>query len=593
MRLSTKMILLYSVVIAAAMGIFLSYTLHSTMDAADKFTAARFSNMSTSISLDIEQDIDMMRITLETLADNTSFLSALNQYVRDDSGDQKMGLAARNAALQQLYQSPLVDRYYCVSFFNDEGQYFSSSSDKDSAPPDTHALLKALADASGVYLLSPHQQLITLDPRVQVYGLVEPIYFHGKLLGYLSALSEISSFDHVMTFVDNNAEVNVAVFTDDGSLFYSSSSQIIPFPQELPRDEMLNWTNPETQHVYNVLHTHLDSLGMHLYISQDNILSQQEQRSIFMAVLKQGILIALPTLVLITLLSLSLTRSIRRLTQKVRKTSSKGILLSDPAALEALNQTVTSPQDKEIHALELAYIQLMAKLRESAANELALREGALQAQLSALQAQINPHFIYNTLNIISAKSMESGNLEVIEICSQFASMLRYSTDTRSRTASLGEEIENVRDYLMLAKARYEDNLEYVIDVPSALHSIEIPKLTLQPLVENALNHGFDGKNILRKLSIIGTLTDRELTLTIRDNGIGFSDEMLASLRQRIGDIELGLVSIEKSGGHIGLVNTCLRLYYYSKGTMHMRIHNDSGAVITLTMPIRQDGHAAG
>ena len=590
MRLSTKMILLYSVVIAAALGTFLSYTIQSTMEGANKFTAARFANMSASISLDIQQDIDMMRITLETLADNTSFLSALNQYVRDDSGDGKMGTAARTAALQQLYQSPLVDRYYCVAFFNDQGQYFSSSSDKDSEQPDTRALLDALSAIPGTYLLSPNQQLITLDPRIQVYGLIKPIFFHGKLLGYLAALSEISAFDHVLTFIDNSSEVNVEVFTDDGALFYSSRGQTVPFPLELPQNEMQDWADPETQTVYNVLHTYLHPLSLHLYILQDNSISVQGQQTIIKTALERGLLIALPALVLITLLSLSLTRSIRRLTQKVRKTSSKGLLLSDPAALEALNHTVTSPRDKEIYALEIAYIQLMAKLRENAVNELALREGALQAQLSALQTQINPHFIYNTLNIISAKSMESGNLEIIEICSQFASMLRYSTDTRSRTATLEEEIENVRDYLMLAKARYEDNLEYVIDVPRSLYGIVedffLPALTLQPLVENALNHGFDGKNILRKLSIIGTLTQKELILTIRDNGNGFSADMLHSLRQRIDEIEHGLVSIEKSGGHIGLVNTCLRLYYYSKGTMHMSIHNDGGAIITLTMPIR-------
>ena len=181
--------------------------------------------------------------------------------------------------------------------------------------------------------------------------------------------------------------------------------------------------------------------------------------------------------------------------------------------------------------------------------------------------------------------MESGNLEVIEICDQFASMLRYSTDTRSRVATLQEEIENIFDYLMLAKARYEENLEFVIDVPEALHHIIVPKLTLQPLVENAITHGFDGKNILRKLSIIGTVTSANLILTIRDNGTGFSDEMLESLRRRIREIDSGNVSIEKSGGHIGLINTCLRLHYYSKGRMHITIHNDNGAVITLTMPV--------
>lgn len=170
-----------------------------------------------------------------------------------------------------------------------------------------------------------------------------------------------------------------------------------------------------------------------------------------------------------------------------------------PAYAGALSTTVTSTGDPEIHELELTFNNLMLKQRESTLNEIAMREGTLQAQLSALQMQINPHFVYNTLNIISAKSMESGNYDVIEICDQFAQMLRYSTDTRSRTATMAEELENARYYLMLSKARYEDNLEFTIDVPENLTSLTVPKLTLQPLVENALSHGFNGANALRKL----------------------------------------------------------------------------------------------
>lgn len=230
---------------------------------------------------------------------------------------------------------------------------------------------------------------------------------------------------------------------------------------------------------------------------------------------------------------------------------------------------------------------MMLRLRDSTLNELAMREGTLQAQLNALQMQINPHFIYNTLNIISAKSMESGNLDVIEICDQFASMLRYATDTRSRTAFLQEEIENVRNYLLLAKSRYEDNLEFVIDVPEDLHGIEVPKLTLQPLVENALNHGYAGSSTLRRISVIGTITDSMLVLEIRDNGTGFSEDMLRSFRRLIADIDAGKVSIEDAGGHIGLINTCLRLHYYSNGAIRITIRNDNGAVVTLTMPVEQ------
>ena len=111
MRLSTKMILLFSIVMAVATALFSSFTVQSSLDGATKFTATRFSNMSTSIQLDIEQNIGMMRMTLDTLKGNASFMSALNQFIRDDSEEQKMKVAARKAALQQLYQSPLVDQY--------------------------------------------------------------------------------------------------------------------------------------------------------------------------------------------------------------------------------------------------------------------------------------------------------------------------------------------------------------------------------------------------------------------------------------------------------------------------------------------------
>ena len=126
-----------------------------------------------------------------------------------------------------------------------------------------------------------------------------------------------------------------------------------------------------------------------------------------------------------------------------------------------------------------------------------------------------------------------------------------------------------------------------IDVPDDLQAIKVPKLTLQPIVENALTHGYDGKNVLRVLSITGKISGENLLLEVHDNGTGFSEEILQNLRQRIDDINAGKVSAEGSSSHIGLVNTCLRLYYYSKGSIHMSLRNDHGAVITLSLPVSQ------
>ena len=291
-----------------------------------------------------------------------------------------------------------------------------------------------------------------------------------------------------------------------------------------------------------------------------------------------------PMIILIVLISRRLTWSVRAMTKKVQQTPVEQVLDNDPEAVRALSETVTRPHDAELHSLEHVFNDMMLRLRDSAANEIVLREGALQAQFSALQSQINPHFVYNTLNIISAKSMETGNLEVIEICDRFAAMLRYSTDTRSRTATLAEEIENVRSYLYLAKSRYEDFLEFTIDIPEDLTGITIPKLTLQPIVENALTHGYNGQNMQRRLTILGWREAKNLVVEVSDNGTGFSPEVLSRLRVAFMDIESGKLRTAGTDGHIGLANTYLRLYYYSQGTMRISIENRDGAVVRLTFP---------
>lgn len=388
--------------------------------------------------------------------------------------------------------------------------------------------------------------------------------------------------------IANLESVSVQAVFDDGTVLYTSTGMPLVYPENMPEGVMVDWSDADLGVSQSVMRTRLEWLDLNLYVAQDNAVITASLAGIRRSIISTSFLILLPTLLLIALLSIQLTRSVRMLTRKVKHSPIDSAMHNEASVREALSTTVTSARDPEIHELELTFNNLMLKQRESTMNEIAMREGTLQAQLSALQTQINPHFVYNTLNIISAKSMESGNFEIIEICDQFAQMLRYSTDTRSRTATLAEEMENVRYYLKLSKARYEDNLEYTIDVPEDLSGLTVPKLTLQPLVENALNHGYNGKNTLRRLSITGQIASGQFILEIRDNGNGFSDEKLMQLRQQISDIETSKLTVETTGGHIGLINTYLRLYYYSKGTMRMSIRNSDGAVVTLTLAYKAE-----
>ena len=594
MKLSVKMVLIFSAMMLVGLLILSSYAASVSVMGATAFTEARFRNMSTSIERAVQQEVSMMEMTLRELSENTTFMAALNQMVRDDSEERKMGIAAGKSAINQLQHSPLVDTFYRVTFYTRDGMFLTTyvdAVDRDykliPGSEEAKAAINALpwldeADESTDFVLLPlHKDILSASRPVSVYGIGQQIRYLGNPLGYLEVARRNEDIARVMKYIDDE-NVCLEMLFDDGDLLFQSQETAWTWPQDLARDGMttVQLENGLSRMVY---HTRINSLGLHLYISQDGAISTESNALLRSAMFRRAAYIMLPTLGLILLVSLGLTHSINRLTRKVRQVRADSVIRRDEETTRSLLSTVTSPGDRETYELEQGFNQLMLRLRESTANELSLREGTLQAQLSALQTQINPHFIYNTLNIISAKSMESGNLEVIEICDQFAQMLRYSTDTRSKTATMAEEIENVRNYLMLSKARYEENLEYVIDVPENLNSITVPKLTLQPLVENAMVHGFDGKNVLRKLSVTGQIRDGRLILEIRDNGNGFSDEMLQSLRARIRDIEEGKVAIEESGGHIGLVNTCLRLHYYSQGKMRMDIRNDGGAVITMTL----------
>ncbi|MBR0219459.1 MAG: histidine kinase [Clostridia bacterium] len=597
MKLSVKMILIFSMMMLVSLLLLSSYAASVTVTGANEFTEARFRNMSASIENALQREVSLMEMTLRELSDNTTYTAALNQMVRDDSEEQKMALAAGKTAINQMQQSPLVDSFYRVSFYTREGVFLTTyvdAADRDyKLEPGTEEAKAAIAglgwldeaDETGDFvLLSLHDDILSSSRSVRVYGIGMRLAYHGKPIGYLEVANLDERASRILNYLDEDSVILEMIF-DDGDRLYESGEVNWAWPDTLTQDALTTVeTGNSSRKVY---YSHINSLGLRLYISQDDAVTRQNNAYLRQSMFLRALYILLPVMALILFVSLGLTRSINKLTKKMRQLPADSVLRQDKEATQSLLSTVTKPNDRETYELEQGFNKLILRLRDSAANELSLREGTLQAQLSALQTQINPHFIYNTLNIISAKAMESGNYDVIEICDQFAQMLRYSTDTRSKTATMAEEIENTRNYLLLAKARYEDNLEFTIDVPENLSDITVPKLTLQPLVENALNHGFDGTNTLRKLSVTGKIQDRQLILEIRDNGTGFSDEMLRSLRERIREIEDGKVSIAVAGGHIGLVNTCLRLHYYSQGRMHVSIRNENGAVVTIAMPAKE------
>ena len=149
-----------------------------------------------------------------------------------------------------------------------------------------------------------------------------------------------------------------------------------------------------------------------------------------------------------------------------------------------------------------------------------------QAQYLALQNQINPHFLYNTLDSIIWMAEGKKYEDVVLMTASLARLLRQSISNEDETVLIGQEIQYVKSYLTIQKMRYKDKLEFEINVDPSINSVHIVKLVLQPIVENAIYHGLKYKESKGMLTVNGYQKDENAVIEIADDGVGMDEETL-------------------------------------------------------------------
>jgi two-component system sensor histidine kinase YesM len=280
-----------------------------------------------------------------------------------------------------------------------------------------------------------------------------------------------------------------------------------------------------------------------------------------------------------------LTRPIKNLQQLMERTEFHNMDRAIAAKPHAASN--------EIEAFYESYRNLLKRLSDSIEHENESSLLQMQAQFDTLQAQINPHFIYNVLNTISQRGMELEDETICEICSGLAEILRYSTNTRSKVATLEEELDSLRRYCFLLKTRYQHRFEYTIRIDDQIKSVILPKLSLQQLIENSISHGFANSTDRMEISIVGWLDDHTARIQVKDNGIGFSADTLMQLNNKFAMIREQIRSrgkvTELEIGGLGLANTYARLYLYYGDQFEFQVSNDEGALVSLSIPLHETG----
>lgn len=215
--------------------------------------------------------------------------------------------------------------------------------------------------------------------------------------------------------------------------------------------------------------------------------------------------------------------------------------------------------DDELAVLNTNFNQMVEQIGNLVEDIRIEQMNLRQAELKLLQAQINPHFLYNTLDSIIwlAEANEKG--QAVQMVTALSDFFRTTLSKGRDYISIKEEEAHIRSYLQIQQFRYQDILKYEIQIPSELYPYQILKLTLQPLVENALYHGIKNKRGIGHITVSGEKKENLLILRVHDNGIGMTEEQLAQLRIRI-RVE-GREEKESSSFGLFNVNQRIRLNY--------------------------------
>lgn len=236
----------------------------------------------------------------------------------------------------------------------------------------------------------------------------------------------------------------------------------------------------------------------------------------------------------------------------------------------------------EIQKLNTSVNQMIKKIGQLV-DDIRVEEINLRAaELRLLQEQINPHFLYNTLDNIIWLAESGEDEEVVKMVSSLSSFFRTTLSKGRDYITIAEEREHIESYLSIQKFRYRDILSYDIDFEDEILDHSILKLTLQPIVENALYHGIKNKRGMGHIQIDGRMAGDDIEFIVSDNGIGMREEEAEHLRKVIS----GLVSDDRSGGGFGLfnVNQRLQLNYGKEYGLNIESTYNVGTTIRVKIP---------
>lgn len=397
----------------------------------------------------------------------------------------------------------------------------------------------------------------------------DPMY----TLGYIDIYFDLSELKYLLK--NSNVRGTLALLDENNNILYSSNyEKVSSYIKE--NENLLNKSNIYKNNIYkneNLVSVRVDAQTKFKYIS----IIQPQDLNIFDVKFKICLLsiFCIIIILLITYIIISnYSFKLKRLVSCIKKIENGDLY----------TRFNIKNEDDELDMIAMRIDNMSESLKYNINKNYISQVKQKQAELSALQAQIKPHFLYNMLEVIRMCSLSNGNKDVADMIYSLAGMFRYSTYNNGSMVSINQEIKYCKMYLDLCCTRYRGTLDYKINISDDIKEYIVPKFIIQPVVENSINHGIikDSDNNLIEINI--QKENQYIEISISDNGLGMSDENLEKIKQNLKK------DLQKTGS-IGLmnINSRLKLKFGENYGLYIRSQLNRGTIVKIKLPILKDG----
>lgn len=415
------------------------------------------------------------------------------------------------------------------------------------------------------------------NPFFKDKGRVIPLAYRYKMEGestYLIILLEVEKIQRKLAEYSNAGDL----------ILFDGSNQSI-FEQELSPSELkqFNSIEPTAQSYTEVRMQDKNYLATLAVMARSGwkIFSLKDQAVVLAKIKNLVIYIFLVFLIVYIVEGIFLYFIYRSITRPINKLAN----LMESQTPNTFTEQFNYPYDNEIGRLSKAYERMMQEIKEEEKQVVWEQKQKRLAEIKALQAQINPHFLYNTLNSISWLAIDQKDEKPANLANLLASYYRTSLSKGQEFISIKAECEHVRYYLQIQQIRYKDTLTFSFHIPEEFLAYSIVKIILQPLVENAIYHGIKPKAEPGHISISARQRDSStLELLVQDNGMGINAENLVTINKNLHD---GVFHSETGYG-IYNVNARIRLTYGLEYGLTLESIENTKTISKVTLPIRRE-----